>query len=57
MIETAGLRAAETFEKVLRKTVQCYLACRAWWQAILHRGYKAKRIGLSWARPYRGTPD
>ena len=41
-----GWRAAETFESGLAKTVRWYLENRAWWQAILHRGYKAERIGL-----------
>jgi dTDP-glucose 4,6-dehydratase len=41
-----GWRAAETFETGLEKTVVWYLANRAWWNAILTRGYQAKRIGL-----------
>lgn len=41
-----GWRPAETFDTGLRKTVQWYLESRAWWQAILDRGYKAERIGL-----------
>jgi dTDP-glucose 4,6-dehydratase len=35
------------FEAGLAKTVQWYLTNRAWWQAILARGYKANRIGLA----------
>ena len=41
-----GRRAAETFESGLAKTVRWYLENRARWQTILHRGYKAERIGL-----------
>jgi dTDP-glucose 4,6-dehydratase len=41
-----GWRAAETFETGLEKTVVWYLANRAWWNAILTRGYQAERIGL-----------
>jgi dTDP-glucose 4,6-dehydratase len=41
-----GWRAMETFETGLRKTVKWYLDSRAWWQAILDRGYKADRMGL-----------
>jgi dTDP-glucose 4,6-dehydratase len=40
-----GWRAVETFETGLAKTVRWYLDNRAWWQAILDRGYKADRIG------------
>ncbi|HTP93783.1 MAG TPA: dTDP-glucose 4,6-dehydratase [Xanthobacteraceae bacterium] len=42
-----GWRAAETFETGLAKTVAWYLDNRPWWQAILDRGYKAERVGLS----------
>jgi dTDP-glucose 4,6-dehydratase len=42
-----GWRATETFETGLAKTVQWFLKNRAWWQAILDRGYRAERIGLS----------
>ena len=42
-----GWRAAETFETGLAKTVQWYLDNRRWWQAILDRGYKTERVGLS----------
>jgi dTDP-glucose 4,6-dehydratase len=42
-----GWRAAETFESGLAKTVKWYLENRAWWQAILDRGYRAQRLGLS----------
>jgi dTDP-glucose 4,6-dehydratase len=42
-----GWHAAETFETGLAKTVRWYLDNRAWWQAILDRGYKAERIGLA----------
>ena len=42
-----GWRATETFESGLAKTVQWYLENRPWWQALLDRGYKAERVGLS----------
>jgi dTDP-glucose 4,6-dehydratase len=42
-----GWRAAETFETGLAKTVKWYLENRPWWQAVLDRGYKAERLGLS----------
>jgi dTDP-glucose 4,6-dehydratase len=42
-----GWRPAESFETGLAKTVRWYLDCRAWWQSILGRGYKAERIGLT----------
>jgi dTDP-glucose 4,6-dehydratase len=41
-----GWRALETFETGIAKTVAWYLQNRPWWQAILHRGYKAERVGL-----------
>ena len=40
-----GWHAMETFETGLEKTVRWYLDNRSWWQAILDRGYQAKRIG------------
>jgi dTDP-glucose 4,6-dehydratase len=40
-----GWHAQETFETGLEKTVRWYLDNRSWWQAILDRGYQAKRIG------------
>jgi hypothetical protein len=42
-----GWRAAETFDTGLAKTVRWYLSNRRWSQAILERGYKAERVGLS----------
>jgi dTDP-glucose 4,6-dehydratase len=42
-----GWRASETFASGLRKTVRWYVDHRAWWQAILDRGYAAQRIGLA----------
>jgi len=42
-----GWRATETFETGIEKTVKWYLENRLWWQAILDRGYQAKRIGLA----------
>ena len=41
-----GWRAEETFETGLEKTVRWYLENRDWWQAIIRRGYAAKRIGM-----------
>jgi dTDP-glucose 4,6-dehydratase len=41
-----GWRASETFETGIEKTVKWYLDQRSWWQAILDRGYQAKRIGV-----------
>jgi dTDP-glucose 4,6-dehydratase len=41
-----GWRALETFESGLEKTIHWYLANAAWWEAILRRGYEARRIGL-----------
>jgi dTDP-glucose 4,6-dehydratase len=41
-----GWRARETFETGIEKTVKWYLDQRSWWQAILDRGYQAKRIGV-----------
>jgi dTDP-glucose 4,6-dehydratase len=45
-----GWRAEETFETGLAKTVSWYLDNRDWWQAIMQRGYKADRVGLSKAK-------
>jgi dTDP-glucose 4,6-dehydratase len=45
-----GWRPAATFEACLAETVRWYVSHRRWWQAILDRGYKAERIGLSEAR-------
>jgi dTDP-glucose 4,6-dehydratase len=42
-----GWSATETFASGLRKTVCWYVDNRAWWQAILDRGYGARRIGLA----------
>jgi dTDP-glucose 4,6-dehydratase len=39
-------RASENFESGIEKTVKWYLDQRSWWQAILDRGYQAKRIGV-----------
>ncbi len=44
-----GLKARETFETGLEKTVRWYLENPQWWQAILQRGYGAARIGLGQA--------
>jgi dTDP-glucose 4,6-dehydratase len=46
-IETElGWRAQETFETGIEKTVRWFLDNRAWWHAILDRGYQARRIGV-----------
>jgi dTDP-glucose 4,6-dehydratase len=42
-----GWRATETFETGIAKTVAWYLQNRPWWEAILARGYKAERVGLT----------
>ncbi len=42
-----GWRAKENFESGIQKTVRWYVDERPWWQAILARGYAAKRVGLS----------
>jgi dTDP-glucose 4,6-dehydratase len=41
-----GWRCEESFETGLEKTVKWFLDNRSWWQAILARGYEAKRIGI-----------
>jgi dTDP-glucose 4,6-dehydratase len=42
-----GWRAEENFESGIRKTVCWYLDQKAWWRAILERGYQTKRVGLN----------
>jgi dTDP-glucose 4,6-dehydratase len=42
-----GWRAGENFESGIAKTVRWYIDQKAWWTAILKRGYAAKRVGLS----------
>jgi dTDP-glucose 4,6-dehydratase len=42
-----GWKPEHDFETGLAKTAQWYLTNRAWWQAILERGYTANRIGLA----------
>jgi dTDP-glucose 4,6-dehydratase len=42
-----GWRAAENFETGLKRTVEWYVAEQHWWQDILARGYKSKRLGLA----------
>jgi dTDP-glucose 4,6-dehydratase len=42
-----GWRAEENFESGIAKTVRWYIDQRAWWTAILERGYVAKRVGLT----------
>lgn len=42
-----GWRAEENFESGIEKTVRWYIDQKPWWQAILHRGYETKRVGLT----------
>jgi dTDP-glucose 4,6-dehydratase len=42
-----GWRAQENFETGIEKTVRWYIEERHWWQAILDRGYQARRVGLA----------
>jgi dTDP-glucose 4,6-dehydratase len=42
-----GWQPRETFDSGLRKTVQWYLANRAWWQCIRENVYGGKRLGVS----------
>jgi dTDP-glucose 4,6-dehydratase len=42
-----GWHAEENFESGIEKTVRWYIGQKAWWQAILERGYAATRVGLS----------
>jgi dTDP-glucose 4,6-dehydratase len=42
-----GWRAEENFETGVEKTVRWYIEQKPWWEAILQRGYQAKRVGLS----------
>jgi dTDP-glucose 4,6-dehydratase len=42
-----GWQPRETFESGLRKTVQWYLANRAWWQRIRDNVYGGERLGAS----------
>src|SRR5450631_1314295 len=42
-----GWRAQENFETGIEKTVRWYIDHDPWWRAILARGYKAQRVGLS----------
>jgi dTDP-glucose 4,6-dehydratase len=41
-----GWSAEENFESGIEKTVRWYIDQKPWWQAILQRGYEAKRVGL-----------
>jgi dTDP-glucose 4,6-dehydratase len=41
-----GWKALETFESGIAKTTRWFCDNRAWWQAILDRGYQHARIGL-----------
>lgn len=40
-----GWKPKESFESGLEKTIAWYLANKPWWEAILHRGYRARRLG------------
>jgi dTDP-glucose 4,6-dehydratase len=42
-----GWQAKETFSTGLEKTVRWYLENTRWWQALMDKGYSARRIGLS----------
>jgi dTDP-glucose 4,6-dehydratase len=42
-----GWQPHETFDSGLRKTVQWYLANRAWWQRIRENVYGGERLGVS----------
>jgi dTDP-glucose 4,6-dehydratase len=41
-----GWQPRESFESGLRKTVQWYLANRAWWQRIRDHVYAGERLGV-----------
>ncbi len=41
-----GWQPLETFESGLRKTVEWYLANRAWWERIRTKGYRGERLGV-----------
>ena len=40
-----GWTPRETFEIVLRKTIECYLSNRTWWQRVLDDDYRLGRLG------------
>ncbi len=42
-----GWRPEQNFEAGIEKTVRWYVAEQHWWQAILARGYKVRRLGLA----------
>jgi dTDP-glucose 4,6-dehydratase len=42
-----GWRPEQNFETGIEKTVRWYVAEQHWWQAILARGYKVRRLGLA----------
>jgi dTDP-glucose 4,6-dehydratase len=42
-----GWEPQETFESGLRKTVEWYLANRAWWERIRSGVYRGERLGVS----------
>jgi dTDP-glucose 4,6-dehydratase len=41
-----GWQPAMSFEAGLPSTIDWYLANRPWWQAIIDRGYRGRRIGI-----------
>jgi dTDP-glucose 4,6-dehydratase len=41
-----GWQPRESFETGLRKTVEWYLANRAWWERIRAKGYRGERLGV-----------
>jgi dTDP-glucose 4,6-dehydratase len=41
-----GWTPAESFESGLRKTVEWYLANRAWWESIRGQTYGGERLGI-----------
>jgi len=42
-----GWRPTHDFETGLANTVRWYIENRPWWEAILNRGYRVERLGLS----------
>jgi dTDP-glucose 4,6-dehydratase len=42
-----GWKPTHDFESGLAKTVRWYVENRAWWEAILDRGYRTERLGLA----------
>ena len=40
-------QAQNNFESGIERTVRWYIDLKPWWEAIMERGYQAKRVGLS----------